>query len=68
MQVLQKKNWFRGGRKDRLASVGIIEIEREPGIDKLGWHKKFDTGIERNISFKKYGLFTSLEGRLLSIY
>ena len=38
----------------RLASVGILGKEREPGIGKLGWHGNFDTGFERNtvISFK----------------
>ena len=36
----------------RIASVGILEKEREPGVGKLGWHGNFDTGFERNISFK----------------
>ena len=37
----------------RLASVGILGKEREPGGGKLGWHGNFDTGFERNIiSFK----------------
>ena len=40
----------------RLASVGIVGKEREPGVGKLGWHGNFDTGFERNtvlvISFK----------------
>ena len=34
------------------ASVGILGKEREPGVGKLGWHGNFDTGFERNISFK----------------
>ena len=36
----------------RLASIGILRKEREPGVGKLGWHGNFDTGFERNISFK----------------
>ena len=32
----------------RLASVGILGKEREPGVGKLGWHANFDTGFERN--------------------
>ena len=36
----------------RLASVGILGKEWEPGVDKLGWHGNFDTGFERNILFK----------------
>ena len=37
----------------RLASVGILGKEREPGVGKLGWHGNFVTGFERNIiSFK----------------
>ena len=36
----------------RLASVGILEKEREPGVGKLGCHGNFDTGIEKNILFK----------------
>ena len=31
----------------RLASVGILGKEREPGVGKLGWHGNFDTGFER---------------------
>ena len=27
----------------RLASVGILGKEREPGVGKLGWHGNFDT-------------------------
>ena len=46
-----KKKVIQGRKEGRLASVGIIGIEREPEIGKLGWHKKFDTGIKRNISF-----------------
>ena len=34
----------------RLASVGILGKEREPGVGKVGWHGNFDTGFERNIS------------------
>ena len=30
----------------RLASVGILGKEREPGVGKLGWHY-YDTGFER---------------------
>ena len=36
----------------RLPSVGILGREKEPGVGKLGWHGDFDTGFERNISFK----------------
>ena len=39
----------------RIASVGILGKEREPGVGKLGWQGNFDTGFERNIiviSFK----------------
>ena len=38
----------------RLAIVGILGKEREPGVGKLGWQGNFDTGFERNtvISFK----------------
>ena len=36
----------------RLASVGILGKGREPGVGKLSWHGNFDTGFERNISFK----------------
>ena len=32
-----------------LASVGILEKEREPGVGKLGWHGNFDTGFESNV-------------------
>ena len=32
----------------RLANVGILGKEREPGVGKLGWHGKFGTGFERN--------------------
>ena len=35
-----------------IASVGILGKEREPRVGKLGWHGNFDTGFERNISFK----------------
>ena len=40
--------------KPRLASVGILGKEREPGVGKLGWHGNFGTGFKRNtvISFK----------------
>ena len=31
---------------DRLASVGILGKEREPGVGKLGWYGNFDTGFE----------------------
>ena len=34
----------------RLASVGILGKEREPGVGKLGWHGNFDTGFKKNIS------------------
>ena len=32
----------------KLASVGILGKEREPGVGKLGWHGDIDTGFERN--------------------
>ena len=32
----------------RLAIVGILEKEREPGVGRLGWHGNFDTGFEKN--------------------
>ena len=32
----------------RLANVGILGKEREPGVGKLGWHGNFDTGFEKN--------------------
>ena len=39
--------------RNRLASVGILGKEREPGVGKLGWHGNFDMGLERKvISFK----------------
>ena len=34
----------------RLASVGILGKEREPGVGKLGWHRNFDTAFERNVN------------------
>ena len=42
--------WEKG--KTRLASVGILEKEREPGVGKLDWHGNIDTGFEKNILFK----------------
>ena len=30
-------------RRKKRASVGILEKEREPGVDKLGWHGNFIT-------------------------
>ena len=41
----------------RLASVGILGKEWEPRVGKLGWHGDFETGFERNISFKVCGFF-----------
>ena len=38
-------------KKIRLASVGILEKEREPGIGKVGWHGNFDMGFERNTDY-----------------
>ena len=35
----------------RLANVGILGKEREPGVGNLGWHGNFDTGFERYIYF-----------------
>ena len=32
----------------RLASVGILGKEREPGVGKLDWHGNFDTEFKRN--------------------
>ena len=33
----------------RVASVGILGKEREPGVGKLaGWHGNFYTGFEKN--------------------
>ena len=49
-QYLRKKNLL--ASRFRLASVGILIKERELVVGKLGWHGYFDTGFERNISFK----------------
>ena len=38
-------------RSHRLAKVGFLEEEREPGVGKLGWHGNFDTEFERNNYF-----------------
>ena len=38
----------------RLASVGIVGKEREPGVGKLGWHGNFDTEYERNTRFSYF--------------
>ena len=50
---LSQKSWRRNRRiftiLTRLASVGILGKEREPGVGKLGWHGNFDTGFERNV-------------------
>ena len=37
----------------RLASVGILRKEREPGTGKLGRHGNFDKGFERNTILSK---------------
>ena len=33
----------------RLASIGTLGKEKEPGVGKLGWHWNFDTGFKWNI-------------------
>ena len=37
----------------RLASVGILGKEREPGVGKLGWHGNFDLEFERTTFVQK---------------
>ena len=34
----------------RIASVGILRKEREPGVSKIGWYGNFDTGFESSKS------------------
>ena len=41
----------------RLASVGLLEKERELRVGKLGWHGNFDTGFERNTVCRFFELF-----------
>ena len=45
----------------RLASVGILEKERELRVGKLGWHWSFDTGFERNIIIPCAGFLNFFE-------
>ena len=49
------KQCFKNSQISRLASVGILGKEREPGVGKLDWHGNFGTRFEMNyfvISFK----------------
>ena len=44
---ITKDNGLQGAHH-RLANIGILGKEGEPGVGKLGCHGNFDTGFERN--------------------
>ena len=50
----------------RLANVGILGKEREPGVGKLGWHWNFDTGFERNTLSAEISSDTNFVGQKFS--
>ena len=49
---LRQKKWRKNTFFGRLASVGILGKEREPGVGKLGWYGNWNMRFERNTLFK----------------
>ena len=44
----------------RLAMVGILGKEKEPGVGKLGWHGNFDTGIWKEYFIQNEWVFLNI--------